>query len=196
VGFALALGLVSCGPRSGTLTEFREVGDFTLIERSGRPFERSQLQGKIWVANFFFAGCSAECNALNQRMAEIQEHLRALTNTCLVSFTVDPTSDTPEALTRYAAGFGADPNRWFFLTGDRQVIYRTITESFLLPVAESPIERARLRSGFVHSDKLAIVDARGVVRAYFDGLDPGTPERVHAVIQQLLQAPLPAPNRP
>jgi cytochrome oxidase Cu insertion factor (SCO1/SenC/PrrC family) len=186
--------LASCGPRPGTLAEYREVGDFTLIERSARPFERSRLQGKIWVANFFFAGCSAECNALNQRMSEIQEHLRTLTNTCLVSFTVDPTSDTPEALTRYAAGFGADPDRWFFLTGDRQVIYRTITESFLLPVAESPIERARLRSGFVHSDKVAVVDTRGVVRAYFDGLDPRTPERVHAVVQQLQQAPVPASN--
>jgi len=37
----------------------------------------------------------------------------------LVSFTVDPTRDTPRVLAAYAAEHGATSDRWLFLTGDR-----------------------------------------------------------------------------
>ena len=39
----------------------------------------------------------------------------------LVSISVDPESDTPEVLRKYAAGVGAKPG-WDFLTGDKQTV--------------------------------------------------------------------------
>jgi len=183
----------ACGPRPGDLRTYREVGNFELIERSGDPISRADLEGRIWVASFFFAGCVTECSAVMDRMAEIQEKARSQPDVLLVSFTTDPRSDTPEALRKFAAQFDADPHRWLFLTGDRRELLRTIVHSFLMPITRNPRDQADLLSGLVHTDKLALVDRAGVVRAYFDGLNPETPDAVLTAIDRLTaESPLPA----
>jgi cytochrome oxidase Cu insertion factor (SCO1/SenC/PrrC family) len=53
-----------------------------------------------------------------------------------VSITVDPARDTPKVLARYAARFGADPDRWWFLTGEKQAIYALAQQGFYLSVEE------------------------------------------------------------
>jgi protein SCO1/2 len=103
----------------------------------------------------------------------------------LVSITVDPGSDTPQALTRYANRINADTNRWLFLTGDKKIIYPLIQESFLLAVADENSQLPSVNPGFIHSDKFALVDRRGVVRAYYDGLDSEVPQRILAGIKQV-----------
>lgn len=190
---ALLLGLAACTPAGSTLGHYRQVGDFELVERSGRPFQRDQLTNRIWIASFFFASCSTECSSVMLRLAEIQERILPLTNVVLVSFTTDPRSDTPETLQRYAARFQADPNRWLFLTGERKPLLRTIVQDFLMPITSDNQGQADLLSGLVHSDKLALVDRQGTVRAYFDGLKPDTPDRVLAAVHLLLQEPSHAP---
>jgi len=195
-----AILLTGCHPREAQLARYKTVGDFSLTDQNGEPFDPQDLDGKIWVADFFFAGCATECIALSYRMNKIQRLLQPYTNVVLVSFTVDPRSDTPKALRRYADRFEAQPDKWSFLTGNKEVIYRTITESFLLPVAESPEERLQLKGGFIHSNKIAVVDAQGTVRAYFDGLVLSTPDAVKRTVQQLLKespaegAPSPPPK--
>jgi len=195
-GLLALLAVVGCSDRSGDLQRYRQVGDFNLIERSGESFARTNLVGKIWIANFFFAGCSTECSLILTRMATIQERIQSLTNVVLVSFTTDPRSDTPEALTKFAAQFDADPERWFFLTGDRKQILRTVVHDFLLPVTKDYRAQADLLSGLVHSDQLVLVDATNTVRAYFDGLNPDTPDRVMLAIQQLHQETPTTPSSP
>jgi protein SCO1 len=184
--FVIATG---CGPRPGDLRTYREVGDFHLLERSGEPVSRADLEGRIWVANFFFAGCATECAVVMDRMADLQEQVRSRPEVLLVSFTTDPRSDTPKALRKFAAQFDADPERWLFLTGDRKELVRTIVHSFLMPITRNPRDQADLLSGLIHTDKLALVDRMGVVRAYFDGLDPETPGAVLAAIDRLAAEP-------
>ena len=112
------------------------MGNFQLIERSGRVVSEADLKGKIVVVDFFFGGCSAQCLTLGQQMAELQQLTAGMNDVMLVSITVDPGSDTPQALTRYANRINADTNRWLFLTGDKKIIYPLIQESFLLAVAD------------------------------------------------------------
>lgn len=191
----LALLATACGPRPGDLQTYREVGEFQLTERSGDPVSHDDLAGRIWVASFFFAGCVSECSVVMERMAKLQQLLHERSDVLLVSFTTDPRSDTPEALRKFAARFDADPHRWLFLTGDRRAILRTVVHSFLMPVTRDPREQADLLSGIVHTDKMALVDRSGVVRAYFEGLKPESPEAVLAAIDRL-DAENPAPNPP
>lgn len=183
----LLLACAGCSRGSGELKRYRQVREFSLMERSGKPIARSELDGKIWIANFFFAGCSTECSSVLANMASLQDRLRTLTNVYLVSFTTDPRSDTPEALTRFAAQFEADPERWLFVTGDRRQLLQTIVHDFLLPVTKDHRAQADLLSGLVHSDQMALVDAGGTVRAYFNGLEARTPDRVLVAVHQLLQ---------
>jgi protein SCO1/2/putative membrane protein len=113
------------------------------------------------------------CPNITRQMARAQELLEG-TDARLVSFSVDPEHDTPEVLRAYAdAVAGADPERWWFLTGDQEAIYELIRKSFLLAVAMEPEQDPGLL--VAHSAFLVAVDESGRIRGYYDGeSDAGT----------------------
>jgi cytochrome oxidase Cu insertion factor (SCO1/SenC/PrrC family) len=99
-----------------------------------------------------------------------------------VSFSVDPAHDTPTVLRAYAEQHHADADRWWFLTGPREELYRLVSEGFHLAVAERSPEEATQTPGemITHSDRFVLVDASGRLRAYYHGTDS-------AAVQQILR---------
>ena len=126
-------GLPGLGTK-GMPPPFGEVPDFTLLERSGRSLTKTDLLGKVWIVDFIFTTCVDACPLVSSRMAKLQAVFASEADVRLVSITVDPEHDTPEVLTRYAASFGAHPQRWLFLTGEKASIYRLAREGFHLGV--------------------------------------------------------------
>ena len=122
--------------RSLRLPVYGAVPDFSLIERSGRRVERSELLGKIWVVNFMYTHCSDTCPLQSAEMARLQADLSTESDVRLVSITIDPRRDTPRVLSRYANRFGADHERWLFLTGERKAIYHFAQEGLRLPILD------------------------------------------------------------
>lgn len=116
------------------LRPFGDVPDFTLLERSGRQFTKADFLGKVWIVDFIFTRCVERCPLVSSRMAALQKAFVTEDDVRLVSITVDPEHDTPAILARYAAGFGAHPQRWLFFTGDKASIYRLAREGFHLGV--------------------------------------------------------------
>jgi cytochrome oxidase Cu insertion factor (SCO1/SenC/PrrC family) len=110
------------------------VPDFALQERSGRSVTSTDLLGKVWIAAFIFTRCADECPLMSNRLARLQEAFTAAPNLLLVSITVDPEYDTPAVLSRYAESFGAHPQRWLFLTGEKAAILRLARDGFHLGV--------------------------------------------------------------
>jgi cytochrome oxidase Cu insertion factor (SCO1/SenC/PrrC family) len=132
-GLYLRVGLERVSWRAGNdLPRLWEVPDFALVERSGQSVTRADLLGKVWIASVIFTRCVEECPLVSGHMARLQDVLTAEPDVRLVSITVDPAYDTPEVLTRYAQSFAAQPQRWFFLTGDKATIYRLVREGFRL----------------------------------------------------------------
>ena len=105
------------------------VASFNLTDQDGNEFDSASLDGKVWVASFFFTNCPAICWRMNQALAAWQ-HLNPDADVHFVSITCDPDNDTPEALKKYAEHFKADPARWTFLTGDMDEIQKIGQESF------------------------------------------------------------------
>jgi len=101
----------------------------------------------------------------------------------LVSLTVDPRTDTPPVLAEFGIKFGADTNRWFLLTGDKDPLYELIETSFL---QREPLTADNLMpGGFVGVERIALVDPAGNVRRYFDGMKKTTPKALVEVLNQL-----------
>lgn len=187
----LAATVTGCQPRPSApapvIDRFREVEDFSFINQNEETVSRSDLVGKVWVANFIFTSCSAECLVLSQRMSALQKRYADNPGVAFVSFSVDPHTDQPPRLNQYARTWQADDSRWSFLTGKTEELDAIVKHSFLLPVARGPKEQAELiQSNFVHSNKFAIVDRTGVVRCYIDALQPSVIEQTAGVIDQLL----------
>src|SRR5436190_1690364 len=115
------LFFTSCS-RKPELPVMNTVPEFQLIERSSREVKSQELAGKVWIADFVFTSCGGFCPAMTEKMRMVQDLLPSEVQ--LVSFSVDPEKDTPEVLAAYANKYGADPNRWWFLTGNKDALYK------------------------------------------------------------------------
>jgi protein SCO1/2 len=116
-------------------------------------------------------------------MAEIQLLTTNQPDVRLVSLTVDPRSDTTMVLAEYGERFNADTNRWLLLTGDKAGLYGLIGTSFLPQAPDDPFNY--MPGNFAHTERIALVDSTGKVRAYFDGLREDTAQSVIAEITRL-----------
>jgi protein SCO1/2/putative membrane protein len=145
------------------LPVFGQVATFSLIESNGKTLTSAALSGKPWVASFIFTRCAGSCPVMTHRMARLQTE----TSAQFVSFTVDPAHDTPAVLANYAEQYGADRSRWWFLTGDREQIFRA-SHSMFLAVDDTA---GTVEEPILHSTKFVLVDQKGNIRGYYDGTD-------------------------
>ncbi len=147
---------------------------FTLTSSDGQVRRDTDLKGKVWVADFIFTQCPGVCPLLTAHMARVQAALahEGLQDVRLVSFSVDPTHDTPAALQEYAKRHRADTQSWWFLTGDRDSLYTLIGKGFLLAVAERrPDPQAETQELITHSDRFVLVDRDLQIRGYYRPLE-------------------------
>jgi protein SCO1/2/putative membrane protein len=149
------------------------VGPFSLTERSGRTVTDADLRGKVWVASFQFTRCTAGCPQVSETMQRLQKQLHNRPDVLLVTFTVDPTHDDPRELQRYAERYGAEPDRWLFLTGTEAEVYRLLKEGFHVHAKKA--EKPERGKEVDHSLKLVLVDRQGAVRGYYDGMPAALP---------------------
>lgn len=161
----------------------RQLLDFSLTNRTGRAVTRSDLDGKILVVDFLFTSCSLTCPVVNSVMAQIQQLTTNRPGVKLVSLTVDPHDDTPAVLEKYGERFGADTNRWLFLTGDRTELYELIGTSFL--ASDTNNEFGFMPGNFAHTERIAVMDSAGHLHGYFDGLNQNTATAVVNEITKL-----------
>ena len=161
----------------------RTLVNFSLTDTAGREVTRAEFDGKILAVSFLFTSCSLTCPEVSRRMAEIQKLTATNADVRLLSLTVDPRSDTPPVLAKWAARFGEDTNRWQLLTGAKPVLYELIGTSFLAVETNNPFNS--MPGNFAGTERIAVVDKHGNVRAFFDGLRGGTPAAVVAEMEKL-----------
>lgn len=159
-----------------------QVSAPTFTDETGTSFTISQLDGRIWVANFIFTRCGGQCPLMSVNMKKLQGWLQEneMGNVKLVSLTVDPEFDTPEVMQRYSDAFQANEGQWHFLTGDRQTIYDWILKDFKLETEEN--EGKPVADLFVHSDKFVLLDRERNIRGYYSGTDAEELEKLREAI--------------
>jgi protein SCO1/2 len=161
----------------------RHLVNFSLSNQLGQPVSLKDLEGKIVVVDFIFTNCSVSCPIVNAQMAEIQKKTAGQSDVKLVSLTLDPTDDTVEVLKNYSLSLNPDPARWSFLTGDEAVIHNLVLNSFLPP--DTTGQFAYMPGNFAHTQRIALVDTRGRVVKYYDGLNSGAAQAILAKINEL-----------
>jgi len=153
-----------------SLLVYGTVPDFSLTNHLGQVCGKQELIGHTWIANFIFTRCPATCPVQTMMMGNLQEQLSILPewqHIRLISFSVDPGYDTVDVLNSYAGEAGAQDDHWYFLTGPRSDIWQLSKEGFKLAVGDTQPDAA---SPLFHSPKMMLVDARGRIRGYFDGM--------------------------
>jgi protein SCO1/2 len=169
-------------PVLGHLPEFR------LTAADGEPFGSAELEGGVWVANFFFSRCPSICPKLTDAMRRLQERYveTGTDGIHLVSISVDPDYDTPERLMEYGAAHGVDPARWTLLTGEFEAIRDLVYHGFRTPLGEPDPEGNLV--DIAHSTKFVLVDQRRGIRGYYETDATGLDEIYHRSRRVLKEA--------
>jgi protein SCO1/2 len=129
---SIVIPTLVCRPEHKPLPDLGSVPAFSLVDQTGQAFSDAALRGKVSIVSFIFTRCDTICPVISMKMARIQEKTFDLGRDIkLVSFSVDPTYDTPERLDAYAKKYGADPERWRFVTGPYDKVYSLIEGPFM-----------------------------------------------------------------
>jgi protein SCO1/2 len=138
--------------------------DFALTDQRGRTVRAADLRGHAWVADFVFTRCPSICPRLTEKMAGLAASPGAR-DLRFVSFSVDPSYDTPAVLAEYAAAHHAD---WTFLTGPVGVV-DAVAAGAKLALERDPTKPAP--EAILHGTHFLLIDAAGQIRGYYDSAD-------------------------
>jgi protein SCO1/2 len=98
--------------------------DTILIDQDARPhrFYSDLIAGRTVIINLVFTGCRSSCPIIMGRLVELQDLLgNKASDVSILSISVDPVMDTPQALRAYADSLQAGPG-WYFLTGPKDSV--------------------------------------------------------------------------
>lgn len=173
------------GVAAGPLPVGQAVPDFSLTERSGGTVTKSDLLGKVWVADFVFTRCSGPCPTLSARLQRLQLQFKDEPDLKLVTFSLDPTVDTPAVLSDYASRFHADKDRWWFLTTEKEsAMHDLVKAGFFQTVIP-----AKDGKELIHSEYLVLIDRQGRIRGAYLGTDFENQPQLIADAKKLLSEP-------
>lgn len=145
------------------------VDTFTFVNQDGKLTTRKDVEGKVYVVEYFFTTCKGICPKMNDNMAKVYRAYRGNPDVMILSHTVDPKSDTVEAMKAYSQKFNADSKQWMFLTGSKQRLYDMAREAYYIsPEGE---RTSNIDEDFIHDNHFVLVDQTGHTRAVYDGLN-------------------------
>lgn len=143
--------------------EDHRILDFSLINQLGDTVSLSDVEGSILIVDFFFTRCATICPILTSNLKLIQDRLPD--GVRILSHSVTPVADSVSVLSSYALKNGADSSLWWFLTGQKDEIYKLARKSYFACLDEGDGGY----QDFVHTENVVLVDTQGRLRGFYDG---------------------------
>lgn len=160
----------------------RKVPGFQFTDQNTKAYGSEDLNGRIYLANFFFTECNGICPMTMPRLRQVQKDITDLKDIVLISFSVTPDVDTPAVMKEYAGRLGIEQRNWHLLTGDRDRIYTLARETF---GADTMLEGRMGAEDFLHSEEAFLVDQNGYLRGIYNIRGSGDLGRLVADIRLL-----------
>jgi protein SCO1/2 len=165
------------------------VPRFALTNEAQKTATNVAMAGSPWIVTFIFTRCGATCPAQTAQFKKLQDEIQTdpgMADVRLMSITVDPANDTAAVLKEYGRKAGAVPQRWTFLTGNRDAIWTLCKDGFKLPVADS---KDNPNMPISHSQSFVLIDRVGRIRGYYDGLNEKARQKLKKDIGYVLNDP-------
>lgn len=141
----------------------RSIPPFKFVNQNGDTITNKDYEGKIYVADFFFTTCPTICPNMTQNMGELYGKFGKRDDFALLSFTVNPSTDSVDVLKAYAVERDIDHPNWNFVTGKKEDLYSTAAHYLV-----NAMEDAAAPGGFLHSGYFVLVDKEGHIRSRDD----------------------------
>jgi protein SCO1/2 len=148
------------------LAVIEKAPDFCLTTQDEKQLRLADLKGKVLLVSFVFTTCNGTCPATTHRMAQLQDRLKERGlwkegRVQLLSITLDPERDRPEALRNYMRLYDADAAHWSLLTGTPGQVKKAIRDwgMWVRPAATGQLD---------HPSRIFLVDRQGRIREIYN----------------------------
>lgn len=157
------------------------VAEFELYNQDADTIGLKDVEGKIYVADFFFTTCGNICPKMTTQMKILHDFYLENEDIMFVSHTVYPEEDSVKVLKAYADKYKINSNKWLLLTGEKQVIYDLARKSYFAVLTEGDGGER----DFIHTENFMLMDKQQRIRGYYDGTLPEDMERLKKDIEIL-----------
>jgi protein SCO1 len=142
------------------------IPPFSFVNQEGRTITEKDVEGKIYLVDFFFTSCPTICPRVKKNMKKVYEKYKDDPDFLILSHSIDTKYDTVGRLAWYAEKFKIDSQKWYLLTGKKEDIYKMAYEYYITALEDKEAE-----GGFDHSGAIALVDKHRRIRGMYDGTD-------------------------
>ena len=160
-----------------------KIAPFAFTNQNGKKVTNKDYEGKIYVADFFFTTCQTICPKMTDNMVWLQDKIKDNPKVKLLSHSVFPDEDTVEVLKKYAKEKGVIDSKWNLVTGNQNEIYKIARQSYLVVETGKPEELYDM----VHTENFVLVDQKGRIRGFYNGLNIDKKVKDEKNLTQLLE---------
>ena len=185
LGFYFTLTQLIPGFSKGGTPPISYVRPFSFLNQDGKRVTNKEVEGKVFVAEYFFTTCKGICPKMNNNMRKVYEALKEENDFIILSHTCDPETDSVPVMKKYADSMNVNTDRWWFLTGRKDSLYTTARISYTI---DDPANNLKsLEDDFMHTQFWALVDRNGDVKKIYDGLKDREVKELIADAKKLLK---------
>ena len=157
-----------------------DVQPFAFVNQDGQQVTNKDVEGKVYVAEFFFTTCKGICPTMNNHLKEVYNEFKNEKDFLILSHTCMPEVDSVQQLKKYSDSLGVDTKKWIFLTGRKDSLYNMARTSYTI---DDPVNNLKnIDDDFLHTQFWALVNKEGKVKKVYDGLKES---EVKAIIKQI-----------
>jgi protein SCO1 len=142
------------------------IAPFSFINQNGKTITNKNVEGRIYVANFFFTNCTSICPKMMNNLKKVQQAFSNNKDVLILSHSVLPETDSISRLAAYANKFGISSRQWWLLTGNKDQIYKLARKSYF---ADEEIGYNKNSTEFLHTENCILVDKKERIRGVYNG---------------------------
>ena len=185
IGFYYTMSQLVPGFGKSKLEPIGRLLPFSFTNQDGKNVTEKDVAGKIFVAEYFFTTCKSICPIMNANMKIVYERFKIEKDFLILSHTSDPATDSAARLRKYADSLNIDSEKWIFLTGTKDSLYKQARYSYKIDDPNNNPLNGEV--DFLHSQFFALVDKKGVVRNIYEGNVRNDVEKMIEEIEVLLK---------
>ncbi len=184
------------------------VQPFSFINQEGKKFSDKEVEGKVYVTEYFFTTCKGICPKMNANMRRVYDTYKDEEDFIILSHTCMPETDSVPVLKKYeqkmlngvlsknddgsykitdsATSVPPVNKNWQFVTGDKAALYMMARQSYMIDNNQTDAA-SNIDDQFIHTQFFAIVDKQSRVRGIYDGLKEDEIQKLLVDIKDLLK---------
>src|SRR5690606_9107674 len=113
-------------------TVYHQIASFSFLNQEGKAITNDEVEGKVYVADFFFTSCPTICPSVKKQMLRAYDEFHEEPDFKVLSHSIDAGLEPVALLEDYAERMGVeDASTWHLPTGDRKKIFDIVQTSYL-----------------------------------------------------------------